>query len=118
MTSLEDNKALVRRFWEAFSESRFDDALDLLSDDATWMVAGTTSISGTQSFRERKFNEISCNKIRMVKYVVEECNLDVVFSDVDNIFFHDPMKHDLGKLMLTQEYDYIYQFNRRHDQHG
>ena len=55
MSELEDNKALVRRFWEAFSESRFEDALALLSDDATWWVAGTTDISGKYSkpeFRE------------------------------------------------------------------
>ena len=47
MSRLEDNKALVCQFWEAFSDSRFEDALALLSDDATWWVAGTTNISGT-----------------------------------------------------------------------
>lgn len=49
------NKALVAQFLDAFSASRFDDALDLMHDDATWWVAGTTSISGTytkEAFRE------------------------------------------------------------------
>lgn len=55
MSDLETNKAIVKRFWEAFSESRFDDALALLSAEATWWVAGTTNISGTytkQAFAE------------------------------------------------------------------
>ena len=44
--STADNKALVTKFWEAFSASKFDDALAMLSDDATWWVAGTTALSG------------------------------------------------------------------------
>ncbi len=52
MSNLEDNKLLVKQFWVAFSESRFDDALALLSDDATWWVAGNTDISGTYSKSE------------------------------------------------------------------
>jgi ketosteroid isomerase-like protein len=47
-----ENKALVTRFWEAFSASRFDEAVDMLSDDATWWVAGTTALSGTYSKAE------------------------------------------------------------------
>lgn len=47
-----ENKILVTRFWEAFSESRFDDALAMLTDDATWWVAGKTDISGTYSKAE------------------------------------------------------------------
>ena len=49
------NKAVVRKFLEAFSESRFDDALDLMDDEGTWWVAGSTDISGTytkEGFRE------------------------------------------------------------------
>ena len=52
MSNLEDNKLLVKQFWVAFSESRFDDALALLADDVTWWVAGTTDISGTNSKSE------------------------------------------------------------------
>ncbi len=44
--STADNKALVTKFWEAFSASKFDDALAMLNDDATWWVAGTTALSG------------------------------------------------------------------------
>ena len=42
---LEANKAVVLAFWKAFSESRFDDALAMLADNATWQVMGNTSIS-------------------------------------------------------------------------
>lgn len=51
----EKNKELVTAFWSAFSESRFDDAFELLSDDLVWQVMGTTDISGKYSkteFRE------------------------------------------------------------------
>lgn len=50
--SLSANKELVQRFWRAFSESRFDEALDCLAPDATWTVAGNTHISGTYSKSE------------------------------------------------------------------
>jgi len=53
---LEANKAVVRQFWEAFSTSRFDDALALLDASATWWVAGTTDISGTYS--KAQFGEL------------------------------------------------------------
>ena len=47
MSLTNTNKKIVERFWEAFSASRFNEALGLLSEDATWWVAGTTTISGT-----------------------------------------------------------------------
>ena len=56
-TELAANKALVARFFEAFSNSRFDDALDLMDDSGTWWVSGTTDISGTYSKEE--FRELA-----------------------------------------------------------
>ena len=50
--SIEDNKALVRTFWTAFSEMRYDDMFDMMADDLQWTVMGTTSISGTRSKEE------------------------------------------------------------------
>ena len=47
--SNEANKNLVTAFWQAFSESRYDDALAMMAEDATWWVAGTTALSGTYS---------------------------------------------------------------------
>ena len=45
--SIEANKALVVKFWEAFSAGRMNEVLDLLTDDATWWVGGSTLLSGT-----------------------------------------------------------------------
>lgn len=42
-----ENKALVTTFWEAFSAADYDRAAAMLSDDATWWVAGKTALSGT-----------------------------------------------------------------------
>lgn len=39
--SIEENKKLVARFWDAFSKSEFDTALAMLSDNGfTWWIAG------------------------------------------------------------------------------
>ena len=37
---IEENKAIVQKFWEAFSASRYDEVIDMLADDATWLVQG------------------------------------------------------------------------------
>ncbi|KAL3908670.1 MAG: hypothetical protein SGARI_002958, partial [Bacillariaceae sp.] len=69
------------------------------------------SVSGQQKFRRGEFNKLSCNKMRMVMKVAEECEMDVVFSDVDNVFFHNPFEHDFGRLIQSKRYEYIYQTN-------
>lgn len=50
--SLADNKQLVTDFWAAFSAGNYDGALAMLSDDATWWVAGSTALSGTYNKTE------------------------------------------------------------------
>ena len=52
--STAENKALVETFWEAFSSGRYDDAVDMMTDDATWWVAGKTALSGTYTKEEFK----------------------------------------------------------------
>jgi len=47
--SIETNKALVTHFWQIFSDGKFDQALAMLNEDATWWVAGTTALSRTYS---------------------------------------------------------------------
>jgi hypothetical protein len=69
------------------------------------------SVSGQQTFRRGEFNKLSCNKMRMVMKVAEECEMDIVFSDVDNIFYHNPFEHDFGRLIQSKKYEYIYQTN-------
>ena len=56
MSQTDTNKQIVKDFWAAFSASLFDEALGLLSDDATWWVAGTTSISG--SYTKAQFADL------------------------------------------------------------
>jgi len=47
--STEANKALVTNFWQTFSNAQYDQAVDMLRDDATWTVMGNTALSGTYS---------------------------------------------------------------------
>lgn len=68
------------------------------------------NVEGATSFREKAFNKLSCNKLRSVLHIVEACHVDVVFSDIDNVFFENPFEHDLGKL-ISSNYDYVYQPN-------
>ncbi len=50
--SAEANKQLVTKFWEAFSAGKYEDALALMADDATWWVAGDFPLSGLRSKSE------------------------------------------------------------------
>jgi hypothetical protein len=72
---------------------------------------GSFSVTGPQSFRRGEFNKLSCNKMRMVMSIAENCGMDIVFSDVDNIFYHNPFEHDFGRLIESRRYDYVYQPN-------
>ena len=62
-------------------------------------------------FRTPSYNKLVCNKVRMVLELLEECNVEIVFSDVDNIFLQDPFRHHLGDMIASGQYDYIYQTN-------
>ena len=50
--SAEQNKSLVKDFWAKFSSGDHEGALALLTEDATWWVAGNTLLSGTYSKEE------------------------------------------------------------------
>lgn len=50
--SAEANKGVVLGFFENFSAGKFDDALGMMSDDATWWVAGKFELSGTKTKAE------------------------------------------------------------------
>ena len=63
------------------------------------------------SFREQAFNDISCNKMKVVLDIMQQCDIDIVLSDMDNIFYENPFKHDLGHMIKTQIYNYICQPN-------
>jgi hypothetical protein len=74
-------------------------------------TAAEYAVSETVTFRTRGFNTLSCNKLRSVLRIVEACDVDVVFSDSDNVFLRNPFEHDLGRMILSDRYDYIYQVN-------
>ena len=56
------------------------------------------------------FKVISCNKLRSVLDVLRETNLDIVFSDADNVFKSDPFlpSLSLGSMIRSGKYEYIY----------
>ena len=45
--SIEANKEVVKAFFAAFNRGDVDAALDLLANDMTWTLTGTTPLSGT-----------------------------------------------------------------------
>jgi ketosteroid isomerase-like protein len=54
--AIEENRALVLNFYRLMSELRFDRMFELMSDDATWTVAGrreTFAHAGRRSKHER-----------------------------------------------------------------
>jgi ketosteroid isomerase-like protein len=47
--SLEEQKAIVEKFWDCFNSDRSQDAVALMAEDAEFIVTGTTPLSGTKS---------------------------------------------------------------------
>jgi ketosteroid isomerase-like protein len=45
--SIEENKNIVRKFYESGNRGDMDTVVDLIADDITWTNMGTTSLSGT-----------------------------------------------------------------------
>ena len=82
-------------------------------DTTTVLLASQRTATGASEFRSPEFNTITCNKMRVVLDILEHCKMDVVFSDVDNIFLQDPFQGELGRLIRSGQYDYIYQHNDR-----
>ena len=48
----EDNKQLVKKFFENFSAGKVEDVLATMDDSATWWVAGNFPLSGTKTKQE------------------------------------------------------------------
>lgn len=74
------------------------------------------SVSGEHGWGRGNFQKLSCNKMRMAMEIANNCKVNVVFTDVDNIFFQNPFEHDLGQLIRSKRYDYLYQPNRAVDE--
>lgn len=90
-----------------------DDKLyEELGPDRAIPPDGSYSVSGAHGWGRGKFKALSCNKIRMALEVATGCGVDVVFTDADNVFFKNPFEHDLGNLIRSKRYDYLYQSNK------
>jgi len=82
-----------------------------LGPDQSFATDASFAIPNVTAWRKRKFNILTCNKLRMVLRIMEDCDLDVVFSDPDNVFLKNPFVHDFGELIQSGDYDYIYEIN-------
>lgn len=49
---VEENKQLVKKFFENFSSGKVEDVLATMDDSATWWVAGSFPLSGTKTKQE------------------------------------------------------------------
>lgn len=67
------------------------------------------TVNGSQRYGSSDFKKLACNKLVSVLNVMEACQVDVVFSDVDNVFFKDPLDHEFGKMIKSKQFDYVYQ---------
>ena len=85
-----------------------------LGPDRALSSSESRAVTGVVTYRTKGFNKLGCNKLRQVLRVMEDCKLDVVFSDSDNVFFKNPFEkgYQFGRMIKSQRYDYIYQYNR------
>jgi hypothetical protein len=79
--------------------------------DSSILLPSGHQVASAGSFRSASYNTVVCNKIRMVLEILDTCNVNVVFSDADNVFIKDPFQHDLGAMIKSNKLDYIYQSN-------
>lgn len=113
------NKEIAKRFIELFSESRFDEAFDLFSDDMQWKTFGKLPFSGT--FNKHQIREF-CDGLLKAYDNMPEWIVDDVISEgskvalrahsygvttnnfVYNNFYHFLMIVDEGKIKSVIEY--------------
>lgn len=79
--------------------------------DSSLLISSESQIAAAGTFRSKSYNKLVCNKIRMVKDILEHCDVDIMFSDADAVLLKDPFEHDLGKMIQSTRNDYIYQTN-------
>jgi hypothetical protein len=84
---------------------------DKIGDDQSILLPSNHRVESAGGFRTASYNTLVCNKIRMVLEILDNCNVNVVFSDADNVMIKDPFQHDLGEMIKSDKIDYIYQTN-------
>ena len=88
-----------------------DDLFQKLGPNRSIPTLAEVAVKEEAAYRQAGFSTLTCNKFRMALQVMEQCELDVVFADSDAVFLKDPFAHDLGHLILSGDYEYIYQIN-------
>lgn len=74
-------------------------------------LAQISQVERAGKFGSQSYIQLVCNKLRMVLEILEECNVSIVFTDVDNVFLKDPFRDHFGSMIASGRYDYIYQVN-------
>ncbi|CAJ1352918.1 unnamed protein product [Effrenium voratum] len=81
-----------------------------LGEDRSFQATGQEWEEAAAFNSKVGFKVISCNKIRTVLEILRSTNLDLVFSDGDNVFKSDPFlpSLSLGSMIRSGQYEYIY----------
>lgn len=94
----EENAALVRRGYEAFSAGDMDTLMGLFAEDARWHAAGNGAISGVKQGRDEilaYFGELGSRSNGSMKITVE----DVAVGDRYAVGVHSASAERNGKTM-------------------
>ena len=104
--------------WECFAERLGLDWMVIAMNSELQQHLGERSFLATgqeweqaEAFNSKVgFKVIACNKLRSVLDVLRNTNLDIVFSDADNVFKSDPFlpSLSLGSMIRSRKYEYIY----------
>ena len=104
--------------WECMAKRLGLDWMVIAIDSELNQHLGERSFSATGQewgkaegfFSKGGFQLIACNKIRSVADMLRATNLDIVFSDGDNVFKSDPFlpSLSLGSMIRSGKYEYIY----------
>lgn len=110
--------------WELFAKSHGLRYAVLAMDDLLYEQLGPErAVPSSARFAIAKINgnneavgkhqyfTLVCNKMRLILEILETCQVDVIFSDADNVLLQDPFVHDLGKLITSGQWDYLYTTN-------
>lgn len=104
--------------WKAFCDEHGFKYAILAMDDALYQrlgpdqaVPSSPEYMISKAVQKKKYFKLVCNKMRMILQIIQDCQVDVVFSDADNVLLKDPFVHDLGRLIVDGYYDYLYTTN-------
>ena len=116
---IEENKQLVRTFFENFSAGKMEDVLATLDDNATWWVAGNFALSGTKTKEEftalaEELGPMTPNGIRLTptaftaegdRVAVEATSYaEMVNGKIYNNEYHFLIEVRDGKIQAVREY--------------